>query len=79
MPFSLAYFLHHYEGQLKTVVQQEAGEKITVEDANKVKKKSEFEKGKFLKNLTVQIMLTGRKTSLITVYLQFLKIMAKNT
>ena len=39
MPFSLAYFLHHYEGQLKTVVQQEAGEKITVEEANKVKKK----------------------------------------
>ena len=28
MPFSHEYFLRHYDGQLKTAVEQEAGEKI---------------------------------------------------
>ena len=70
--FSPECFLRHYEGQWKTAVEQELGKKI------KSKKEIRLWKCKFsVQHLTVQIVLTERKTSLITVFPQFLKIMAK--
>ena len=56
-------FLRHYGGQWKTAVEQEAGENIDC--------KRQY--------LTVQIVLTKSKTSIITVFPQLLKIMAKKS
>ena len=41
-------FLRHYGGQLKVAVEEEACKNIDSKDNNKVKKKYEFENGKFL-------------------------------
>ena len=58
---------------MKTAVEQEAGEKIDCNEKEMTLKKQNF----FVKYLTAQIVLTERKTSLITVFPQLFKIMAK--
>ena len=72
---------HHYGGQLKTTVDQEAGVKIDwyflISERTKKNENKNLKMPCCVKHLTVQIVLTERKTSLITVFPQLLKIMAK--
>ena len=51
----------------------------TDNDNNKVKQKLEFKMPSFVQYLDTQIVLTERKTGLITVYRQLLKTMVKKT
>ena len=72
------FFLRHYGGQLKTAVEQEAGEKTDRKRKQQSEKEKRIWKCKvFVQYLTIQIVLTSRKISLITVFPQLLIIMAK--
>ena len=73
-------FLHHYERQLKIVVEQEAGKKIRLEKIIiKRQRNKNLKMASFWQYLTVQIVLIEKKTSLINVFPELLKIMAKKT